>query len=999
MPAAFSSWVDSLQGIAQGRRSGSQTGRRANRKALRAVRSRISIGRIGHRPLGAADAPPRPYGRGEIVARFHVIRRQDHPPVFVLEGVHGSQKSQLLDHLIHNFKMRRSWHVREEIVAKVDCFAVDPQPAAVFASFANQLTASSSWIRRMRAPRLHRIEALLASEQRRTGAPMTQVAGGGDALVWLAKLGSRVASIVTHTPIPSPSPGSKAQSFARDVWWFVSPTRAGRWARRFSRALPDPLEAPDGPRQRMELLQAGLGDALAADLHRATRRFVLPVNEVALFIDCYHRAEQSAQPSFLVNFSERIAELGARVLIVVACRRQERWETLADGQDDCEDFEIMKVSERVEIHRLGPLNTTDCIHALREMGVPAHLTPELARRSAGMPVAVRLLGAIFGRGAGNHPSLRAMLERLPDPDQVEDDEWFAHFTSVVAEALVEGLEPALELHLRAAATLRNFDDEMLAALLGEQFSERIYKKLIESEFVGAPRPSALLGTQRSFRVRSFVREILARDESERMAVMRWHQLADEHLERLAKRASDAELAFRLEAEVLFHRLYTQGDEAQGELFQRFQDQLLSSRTDRCEALLWIALDYNRTDERWRAMVLAHAGQMYLVRDRHPLAEERLTEAKQLVSLDEADSWLAVSISLALARCYRLQERIDEARAEFALLSARKEVHPVVVFQGVWFGCLIAKASGHVAAAREAAEEAGRLLRPLLSGPDAADNAAAAESFWLTPLARKQVHLVRLEADLARCAGDYATADAKTDEALAGYREHPENGIEEHTRLIRAHLLRQEGDTESCFAIAQEAYGHFTERQPYGPRSAGHAMRAMAQARLLGAEPEQARPMLEELAEMDPSVYPAGRPFALFGIGELERLAEEHASARRHYRLSEQSTPGGAVFERCYAQLGLIELDRIERPHLVNGEIRRLRSQPGVLDHPALDFLSSLLQVRAFGREGEGVAAAERAIERFSYRSEGPGWEEEMLRTTLAAIDSGGELPTLVFNLP
>ena len=78
----------------------------------------------------------------------------------------------------------------------------------------------------------------------------------------------------------------------------------------------------------------------------------------------------------------------------------------------------------------------------------------------------------------------------------------------------------------------------------------------------------------------------------------------------------------------------------------FGEELLTGRTDRCETLLRVALSYDWTEKRWRAIVLAHAGKMYLARDRYQLAEERLREAGQLVSLDGRTD-IAVSIALAL----------------------------------------------------------------------------------------------------------------------------------------------------------------------------------------------------------------------------------------------------------------------------------------------------------------------------------------------------------------
>ncbi len=460
---------------------------------------------------------------------------------------------------------------------------------------------------------------------------------------------------------------------------------------------------------------------------------------------------------------------------------------------------------------------------------------------------------------------------------------------------------------------------------------------------------------------------------------------------------DPDIAFLLETEALYHRLFFEPDIAKLELFTFFQRQLLAARTDRCEALLRAALDYDSTDPRWRATVLAQAGKMYLARDRHRLAEERLREAQSLVSLDDEDSWLAVSISLALAKCHRLQGHFAAVRRELAALADQPEVHPVVAFQKEWFGSLEAASKGHLAAAGEMAGEAKRLLHSLLEPAVAVAHAGAAEAFGLGPLPRKRIHVLRLEADLARRRGDYLDASEKIDEAIARYREDPEDCVVDYAMLVHTHVLRQEGDP-GALPLAEEVHRNFEARRPGDLPGAARSLRCIAQAWML-ADPERARPYLEQLVEMESGLYPSGRPFALFALGELERLKGEQEAARRLYRLSERSAEGRDCFEHCYGQLGLIELDRLDRPHQVADGIRLLLSRPGVLEHPSLEFSLALLGVRAFGREGGHVEATRRAAARFARRPAMPSWEEEALAVTLASIDTGTELPPLVLNLP
>ena len=222
----------------------------------------------------------------------------------------------------------------------------------------------------------------------------------------------------------------------------------------------------DGPAslcQRMEILQNGLAEATAEDFRHATRRRLLPISEIAVFIDGYHRVERSAEPDFIVSFAKRLAELGAlRVVLVVACREQERWTKLADAQPDCEDFGIMKVSRRVQIHHLQPIGWADRVHALQRYGAPPSLVNRLADLSAGVPLALSMLGAAFGAVGPARQRSQLLLDELPDPVRA-DGAWFERFTRVMAREMLAGLDRDLKLHLRAAATQRNFDRPLIAA--------------------------------------------------------------------------------------------------------------------------------------------------------------------------------------------------------------------------------------------------------------------------------------------------------------------------------------------------------------------------------------------------------------------------------------------------------------------------------------------------------------------------------------------------------
>jgi hypothetical protein len=953
--------------------------------------------------LGGEWKPGRPFGRGEIVAEFHRLRKLDQPPVIVLEGFRGHAKSQLIDYLLYSFGRRGAWRMAHDVKAKIDFVAVNPDPASTFASLSNQLSKDSSLLRALRSPRLDRLRVHLAREQTPGAVGPVDTSAAAQDRQWFMNAGGRIASTLSQVPIPALSRTAGPGRWLRDLWWLCSPTKAGRWVRAYLRQLPDRGDAPTSLNDRLDILLDGLGAALAADLQRATRRHILPIHQVAIFVDSYQNVERSARPGYVVDFANLVAEMGARVVITVACRNQQRWTRLAEAQDDFRDYDVLKTSSRVHIHHLQPLAWSDRIQALQKYEVPPEQVGICAEKSAGMPVGLEMLGALFGRRNLATRRVEDLLADVPDPHRV-DQEWFDRFSAKIAGELVFELDRDLELHLRAAASVRNFDEQLLKRLLGSSFSDRLYRELVESTFVGTPRPAPILGTDASYRVRSSVRKILADDGSERTKVELWHQRAHDYFSHRAPKASDPDLRFQLEVEALFHRLFSEPETARKELFDRFEKQLLANRTGACETLLRAALDYDNSDPRWRARILAHAGQMYLARDQPVLAGERLREAKQLVSLDDAeDSDLAVSIVLGLAKCYRVQDDHARVREEFDLLTTQSNVHPLVAFQSKWTQALIAKGAGEIELASSQAAQARALLNDLLDSPDADDHAAMAHRLGMGPLRLKRGHLARHEADVARYAGDYVTSLAKVAEAQALYRGDPasEDGIEDYTVLPLANVLRLEGSTEEAIALSRRILDRFLERTPQDRRGAGQAQRALAHALLCSSDPEQARPLLEELAEMDSAIYPSGLPFGQFGLGELARLAGDIDAAYAHYRESAEWRVGAlrGHFQRYYAWIGLAILDQIARPQDVEKRVVRLLSQPGVIEHPSLDFHAQLLRLRAYGPDDRLVEAARRAASRFVRRPEDRNWEGRLLDANLAALEAGRPLPPIVLNLP
>lgn len=966
------------------------------RRARRAVARKFHPGHLGRRPLGGHWPDGRPFGRSEVVAEFHRLRQLDLPPVFVIQGPRGHQKSELIDYL--RFSNNKRWAlVAEERDSKVDLFAIDPEPETVLASVSRQLTASKSFSRPLRFPRLARVQALLTLEQLREGLPPSQMSAVEADRNWLAAAGVQIVNRAADISIPTPPRSVKLNRWLHAAWWKISPTAAGRWVRGLQRGLPAQDAAATSRRERLERLRDGLTKALVEDLRKATRRRLLPIAEVVVFIDGYHRVERSSQPDFIVELANQLAASRARVMLVVACREQILWSKLAQSQPDYQNFSSMETSERIQIHHLAPIGWSERIRSLFKDEVPAPLAGGLAELSLGMPVMLNLFGAAFGNGKNASRNARALLDELPTAERF-DNEWFERCSRIVARYTVKELDHSLKLHLRAAATQRNFDKALLAKLLGSHFVGEHYEELVSSDLVGTPRPSLLLDGKQTYRVRSFVREVLAADDTELNAVTEWHRLAHDYFEASAKASQDPDLAFLLETEALFHRLFIEPGVAKPELLRRFQVQLLALRTDRCEGLLRAALDFEKKDTHWRATCLVHAGKMYLARGRYEWAEERLVEAKGLLSLDEKDPELAVATCLALARCYRLQERFALARRELRSLSGRN-VHNVVEFMSTWSESLEAKFEGRLATSVDRADECRHLLKELLAETNVDDSAHAAERYGVGGLPRKRFHISRHEADIARRAGDYPASLAKVKEALTGYEEDPEDGIEAYTELVRVHLLRQEGHFNSSFDLAQNLFDEFTAPPSEDLRGAVEAKRCMAHATLCGPEPEFAREMLEELTKADPVISSQARRFGFFGLGELERLQGHFGQARSFYDLSEQVNDSRPRFESLYAELGQIEIERIERPERVAGGVRQLLRQTEVREHPSFVFYATLLELRAFG-PAEGRETAVRAAEaRFRRLPGSTNWELRTLANHVAAFAAGTSPPAIVFNLP
>jgi len=977
------------------------------------VREQTAIGSIFRRKIGGGDDPDRPIGRGELIAVFHRIRGMEQPAVLVIQGARGMGKSDLLPYLQSLFHRRRSRRRAQEIDVRIDLKHGAAELESICAVLAARIEQAGSIFRRARCPRFRMLQPVLA---RMGQLPLEQSAADGDSAKgdtgWLVGAVARLGAWVGGAPvIPLPRKAGPRR-WASLAWQFVAPTSAARWVQQVrAEALADVGEGGRSRELAIEQLRLKLVDALVEDLRHATRRRVLPIHEVAIFVDAYDHVEQSTRPGFLVHFARSLAEASARVMIVVACREQQEWTKYARAQADHRDYDVFEVSERVEIHRLQPLAWADRMAALRRYGVTGDptLLARLAMLSGGLPVGLELIGDVVSGGVSLSVRGQELVDRLGakttrPPDEVPPEEWADDYGRVIAEYLVEGMSVDLKDHLRAAAILRCFDRPLMAEMMGDRFCDDRFDTLVAGSLIDSARSSTLLDSDEVYRARSFVRLLFAADGVDRQLVRRWHGRAADHFTASARKVDDRELAFELLVEALYHRLSVEPEQARADLFACFNNQLSKFRFGRCETLLRAAQHHDWVTPNWQARILALAGQLYAMTGAHSLAEHRLAAAKAVLELGGDDPKLAVEISLGLARCFRLQGRPRDARRECIAVAETPGIDPVAAFQAEWSLALNSLAVGDLAAAEEHADESERQLTVLLDGPDADTHILAARDYGSGPLPLKRVHIARLRVELARRRGNRVEAARQLrvaqDELSDCGEGNGEPGLELYMELQRAQLLRDEGDHAGAGALATTVHGRFLSDHPLDRRGAAQALECMARAALLAPERTRAGPLLEALAEIDPDLYPLGRLFGLFGSGELARLDGRGLAARQLYVGAQSSVDTlDARVQRWFPAVGLIELDRDQRPSRVQHEIAQFLNRPGVTDHPLLEFYAGLLQLRATGPGGEGERRARKASDRIVRREEDRDWEGAVLAETIRAMEAGDPLPELVFNLP
>jgi tetratricopeptide (TPR) repeat protein len=381
-----------------------------------------------------------------------------------------------------------------------------------------------------------------------------------------------------------------------------------------------------------------------------------------------------------------------------------------------------------------------------------------------------------------------------------------------------------------------------------------------------------------------------------------------------------------------------------------------------------------------------------------LAEERLDSARRYVPAGDT-SVLSLAISQALAKCYRMQGRVAEAHRELTRLHSKDGNPAVLDFYYAWTESLLAKFGGDLRMADELAKAAEEELQRILTSEDIAKHMSYADSLGFGPLPRKLFHCFRHRADIARRAGRYQESGALLAKAVEGYEADPEAGVLQYAGLVRAHLLRHEGDFGTAEQLAQEAVDFFASEGPRHRRGAMMALRCLAQAQLAGNEPTDAHAALTALLDADPKHYPAGRTFALYGLGELARYDGDTEGARRYYH---DAFDGGderqVRFERWYARLSTAELEREDHPDRTGPILRELIARPEVFSHPAVRFAALLVRVR-LSRTDADLEAAGRVLDEFRRRPGDHDWEGTALRQHEAALDDGTDMPRLVFNLP
>jgi hypothetical protein len=255
------------------------------------------------------------------------------------------------------------------------------------------LTEDATAWRRARTPRFKRLLWELDRERgRKRAEPPSTVAKavltGADA--------ATDAAVRAQTGGASPVKPSAVLTSLRSpvawVWRRVSPLPSAQWARTELRALDEGPVPATAVGAKADALSRALGHAMAEDLRAMhTRKHWLKVGRCVVFVDAYQRIEEQREghPRFLVDFAERLRKLRVPVVLVVACRRQERWTRLLERSAAVREWsDVYRASDAVEIHTLYPVPPDERVYVLARLGVPSQVAPQLAAASKGVPLAI-----------------------------------------------------------------------------------------------------------------------------------------------------------------------------------------------------------------------------------------------------------------------------------------------------------------------------------------------------------------------------------------------------------------------------------------------------------------------------------------------------------------------------------------------------------------------------------------------------------------------------------
>lgn len=930
--------------------------------------------------------------------------------MLVVQGVLGSGKTQLLTRMRTTFRYRRAWLSRDDVDARLDLSGdLAPEPEQVLGTLRRQLARNSSFWRRAGTPRFDLVQGALAAHRVRLGQLGPPPSATAADLKFLFSNAGRVTAALESGGLPLIVPSRKAGPlrWARQAQVKLGISKSAKWVKEHLQGTSGSDLYAERERETLRSLERSLCVAMAADLAHANGRRRLGLGQIAIFVDAYDRIEaESTNKRWLVEFADDLRAAGARVVLTIACRSQSTWTERLQDDPDHGQLGAHTVSATVEIVPLQPLPWPEREIALRLYGINDHgLLQSLAQVSHGHPLFLGLLGTHFGRGEAPRPGSRehALLAELPKLGRRTDfdDEWVRSFLAAMAPLILDGLAPRLQDHARAAASLRTFDRGVLAHVMEERFSDKRFGELRETGLLGPPRQSGLFPKEESFRVKGFVREALANDDADTGARDVWHARAREYYDAAAMESFDPERQFALGAEALRHRFFGEPEAAAEQYVRAFVAELDSGRFDRCEVLLDVAASLPPRDRNWRARVAAFAGRTYLADNRYELAEQRLEEARQLVE----DPVLELAIAHALAKCQRLRGRYTQARGAVAVMSRARDRHPVATFAASWQLSLVAKAEGKLTEASATASEAESALRALLGLDDRVRNQAQWD-IGLSSLDRKRAHLLRHQADLARRGGDYRLADELVVQAQESYASHPESVAQQHLAFLRSHLLRARGATQEASAVAEGVMTWSASQEVPDRRTVVAANRALAQASLIGSEPQRAKPFLEMLVAVEAEIYPGGAVIGHWGLGELARIGGVPEDARDHYGTSIRiATEHGVVVEKLYAQFGLAEVERDQdAPEKAAKRLARFRASHLLDEHPLLEFWWALLAARAATDSVESRQAedhflrAERAVGRLLTPDGAPTPETALLDKDRADALRGARFAALVPSL-